>query len=428
MLRLAAERRHSRGCVSHCDKYVGTSHPGAAILAATMDLPTLRTERAPTVTEHPPAAELQALLDAAVDGIVIIDHRGLIQTFNRAAERLFGYEERELVGRNVSVLMTDDDREAHDGYLSRYRRTGVPHIIGLGREVMARRRDGTTFPASLSVGRIGDSDPPRFVGFLHDITVRQQALIAAERERDRAREAQERLTHVARLATLGEMMAGIAHELNQPLAAITTYAQGCQRLLDVEPPDINEVQDALGEIASQALRAAAAIRRLRRLARGREPHRESCELNELIHEIDTLIETDARQHDIRLTFDLTPEPLRMRADRVQMQQVVLNLLRNAIEALSGQPSGRGAIIIRTRLLADGRIEAMVCDNGPGVDPAIADRIFDPFCTTKASGTGLGLAVSRTIIEAHGGKLEYVPDVPRGASFRIRVPAAEGAAA
>jgi two-component system, LuxR family, sensor kinase FixL len=390
------------------------SHPGKA-------------ELSPTRKGNDPATELQALLDAAADGIVIIDHRGHIETFNRAAERLFGYEQGELVGRNVNVLMTDDDREAHDGYLARYHRTGVPHIIGVGREVTARRRDGTTFPISLSVGRIGRADPPRFVGFLHDMTLRQQALIAAERERDWTRAAQERLTQVSRLATLGEMIAGIAHELNQPLAAITTYAQGSQHLLDLEPPDINEVQDALGEIASQALRAAEVIRRLRRLARGQETRRESCDLNEVIRELETLIETEARLHDVRITFDLTPEPLEIYADRVQVQQVLLNLLRNATEALASETTDRRDVTIRTRLLTDGHIEATVCDNGPGVDPKIADRMFDPFRTTKASSTGLGLSVSRTIIEAHGGKLEYVPDRPRGASFRIRLPSAEGAA-
>jgi two-component system, LuxR family, sensor kinase FixL len=389
-----------------------------------MALPTAATQSAP-FTGQDPAAELQALLDAAVDAILIIDHRGLIERSNRAAERLFGYQQSELAGCNVNILMTDRDRDAHDGYLSRYRRTGVPHIIGIGREVMARRRDGTTFPVSLSVGRIGSADPPRFVGFLHDITLRQQALITAEREGDRARQAQERLTHVSRLAILGEMMAGIAHELNQPLTAIATYAQSSQHLLDVAAPDIDEVQDALGEIASQALRAGEVIRRLRRLARGHATRREPCDLNAVIHELDALIEAEARQHDIRITFDLTPEPMRIKADAVQMQQVFLNLLRNAVEALAGQTLGRRSIVIRTRRLADGRIEAAICDNGPGVDPAAADRIFDAFYSTKPWGTGLGLAVSRTIIDAHGGKLEYVPDTPRGASFRIRLPAEEG---
>jgi two-component system sensor kinase FixL len=184
----------------------------------------------------------------------------------------------------------------------------------------------------------------------------------------------------------------------------------------------------LDQIASQAMRAGEVIRRLRRLARGQEPRRELCDMNELIHELAGLIETDARLHDVSVAFDLTPEVVRVQVDPVQVQQVLLNLLRNAMEALSDQGLGRRAIAVRTRRLSDGRIEAAVCDNGPGVDPDIVERMFDPFCTTKSSAAGLGLSVSRTIIEAHGGKLEYVPDGSRGASFRIRLPSLAGVAA
>ena len=168
--------------------------------------------------------ELRALLDAAVDAVVVIDGSGRIESFNRAAERLFGFSATEVVGRNVSMLMPEPDRSAHDGYIQRYLTTGEARIIGIGREVKGQRRDGTVFPALLSVGRVDGAVPPRFVGFIHDLSER----VAAEHEVTQARE---RLTHVDRLSTMGEMAAGLAHEINQPLAAITTYASACQQLL-----------------------------------------------------------------------------------------------------------------------------------------------------------------------------------------------------
>src|SRR5438874_13803106 len=169
-----------------------------------------------------PPDEVQALLDAAVDGVVLLDHLGCIQSFSRSAEQLFGYRAQEVLGRNVGVLMTDQDRSAHDGFLARYVSTRVPHIIGTGREVSARRKDGSVFAAFLSVGVVRDTQPPRFVGFIQDRTLQR-------RTGEEARRLQERLGHVSRLATVGETASGLAHELNQPLAAIANYAQACER-------------------------------------------------------------------------------------------------------------------------------------------------------------------------------------------------------
>jgi len=206
-----------------------------------------------------PHEELEALLNAAVDGVILMDHLGRVQVFNRAAERLFGYTAQEVLGANVSFLMVDSDRGAHDQHLARYLRTRVPHIIGTGREVEGRRRDGSLFPVFLSVGVVEGSEPPRFVGFVQDISYRHRA--AEETHR-----LQERLMHVSRLATVGEMSAGIAHELNQPLTAVANYAQACDRLLGLPDPDIDEIRAALKEITAQAVRAGDIIRRLRALA------------------------------------------------------------------------------------------------------------------------------------------------------------------
>jgi two-component system sensor kinase FixL len=358
--------------------------------------------------------ELKALLDAAVDGIILINHVGLIQVFNRSAERLFGYESSEVIGRNVSMLMTENDQGAHDGYLARYAATRVPHIIGKARQISAQRKDGSMFPALLSVGVVAGTEPPRFVGFVHDISARQQS------EQDRLR-LQERLMHVSRLATIGEMASGIAHELNQPLAAIATYAHACDRLLSLPEPEIDEIQTALREIADQAVRAGDIIRRLRSLARAENTQHGPADLNAVIAELTDLIQSDAKAHGVAYRAELAPNLPQITLDRAQIQQVVLNLVRNALEAFALAQLDAREVVLSTRRTPEGEVEIAVCDNGPGVDGRIADRMFDPFCTTKATGTGLGLAISRTIVHAHGGSLEYSPHVPAGACFAIRLP-------
>jgi len=361
--------------------------------------------------------ELQGLLDAAVDAVIIIDHQGRIETFNRAAEQLFGFNQAEIQGQNVSRLMPPPHSAQHDDYITRYLETGVAHIIGIGREVDAVRRDGTTFPVSLAVGQVSGAQPPRFVGFLKDITEER-------RIREETRRTQDRLTHVARLATMGEMAAGIAHELNQPLAAITNYAQACERLLGHPDADTEEIRGALHEIAAQALRAGEIIRRLRSLVRKQETARVRMQVNTLIEELGSLTTTDAQLHDVRLLFEPASDLPDVCVDPVQIQQVLLNLVRNAIEALAEVPAGQRAVCLRTGLSPHGDLEISVSDTGPGVDPQILGKLFDPFCTTKPTGTGLGLAISRSIVDAHKGTLRYDPE-GHGARFVMRLPQATG---
>lgn len=358
--------------------------------------------------------EFQAIMDAAVDGVVLVDHRGRIQAFNRAAERLFGYPAAEVLGANISILMPEPDRSAHDGYIARYLATRVPRIIGRGREVEAKRKDGSLFPVFLSVGAVEGSEPPRFIGFVQDISFRRRA------EEDTHR-LQERLTHVSRLATVGEMSAGIAHELNQPLTAVANYAQACDRLLGLPDPDIEEIREALKQITSQAVRAGDIIRRLRALARNDVTKREPTDINVLVNELTELIQLDAKTHDVQYKPDLAARLPQVEVDRAQVQQVILNLVRNAIEALAETASTPRQVTVRTQELADRTVEITVSDNGPGVAQSIAPRLFDPFCTTKTHGTGLGLAISRTIIKSHQGSLDYRPNTPRGACFTVRLP-------
>ena len=622
--------------------------------------------------------ELQSLLDATVDAVILIDARGTIETFNRAGERLFGYTAAEVIGRNVNILMTSVDRDAHDGYMARYMRTSVPHIIGIGREVDARRKDGSVFPVFLSVGRVQGSDPPRFIGLLHDITLRREAMAAIRRERDRAnmyleiaqvilvalssdhrvqlinrkgcdtlgrREldllgrnwmevavapehrdtvaaqfalladpqsadehyfehevrdaegrrrlvawraiamrgaegrltgffasgeditgrrameqsmerarvlldeaqdlarlgnfevfhptdgdgfwspqmprilglppaahptldtyleavhpddrashhevwqaalggpgtrgaqfrvrtptgetrhlqatyvttagprgdrriaavvmdvtaarraaeeaqvAQQRMTQVSRLATMGEMAAGIAHELNQPLAAIANYANAALRLtaladLSQADPD-GDVRLALDQISQQALRAGEIIRRLRALVQNRETRLEPSAINALVGEVIGFIRGDARLNEVTLVQDLGAGLPTAMLDRIQIQQILLNLLRNAIESVVEARSAGREVRVTTSIDPQGRLTVEVSDNGGGVPEDIVARMFDPFCTTKETGTGLGLAISRTIAEAHHGRLNYAPAPGGGARFILQLPCLAG---
>ena len=362
------------------------------------------------------AHELRALLDAAVDAVIVIDADGRIETFNRSAERLFGYTAPEVLGNNVKMLMPEPDHSQHDAYLHRYLTTRVAHIIGIGREVRARRKDGSIFPAALSVGQVAGAEPPRFVGFVRDLSAR----VAAEREITQARD---RLTHVARLSTMGEMAAGLAHELNQPLAAIATYAKACQYLIDKgDPADAGEVRDALTQIDKQALRAGEVIRRLRTFVTNREVRHERVSCQRLLEDLQALARPDARAHDTRLVFEAEPGVPEVMADPVQLQQVLINLIRNGIDAMQIAGSARREIVVRARSVEDG-VEFSVRDFGPGLEPVAIANMFNPFFTTKANGTGLGLAISRTIVNAHGGKLAHRPD-EIGAYFHFTLPAAE----
>ena len=631
-----------------------------------------------------PQGEFQALLDATVDAVIMIDHRGHIEAFNRAGERLFGYTADEVIGHNVNILMTGTDRDAHDRYMSRYMQSKVPHIIGVGREVDARRKDGSIFPVFLSVGQIQGAEPPRFIGLLHDITLRREAMAAIRRERDRAnlyleiaqvfllalstdlrvqlvnrkgcetllrreldllgrdwlevavppsqqatvrcaiqdvasspddstyleyevqdadghrhligwrfmalrradgyvtgyfasgenitrrramelavertqallneaqelanlgnfeifvggdretatpfwspqlyrilgvdapttlmaapdvdaiverllpedrerwqnlwlqvcatptmreaefralgkqrelrqlqvsltstatgdggmriagavldvtearraaeeaRVAQERMTHVARLATMGEMAAGIAHELNQPLAAIANYASAAGRLANMQSrtstdPD-GDVPLALTQIGEQALRAGEIIRRLRALVQNRETRREVVNINELVDEVLRFARSDARLNEVQIVTEFATKLPDATLDRIQIQQVLLNLLRNAIEALVANSRHNRIVHVRTSRDDAGRLSIEVADNGPGVPDDLVARMFDPFCTTKETGTGLGLAISRTIVAAHHGKLSHRAVPTGGASFTLELPGPSG---
>jgi two-component system sensor kinase FixL len=231
-----------------------------------------------------------------------------------------------------------------------------------------------------------------------------------------------RLLNVSRMATIGEMAAGVAHELNQPLTAIANYAHACERLLGRPGVDPNELREALRQIAAQTTRAADIIRRLRAVAHSRQAEHVAVGINSLVEELHELMRTDASLHGVDLTLDLAPGLPEVAADAAQIQQVILNFLRNSLEALGTQPAATARVAVSTSQVDGGAVRLMVCDNGPGLSPDMVKRVFDPFFSTKENGTGLGLAISSTIARAHGGSVGYRANVPSGACFYLVVPA------
>ena len=345
------------------------------------------------------AEAFDALLDAATDGIVIADQEGKILHGNGALMALFGYRRDELVGQQLEVLMNDEDAKHHGSYLAQYLRTGQANIIGKGREVQARHRDGSLFPIALSVGASSRGGRKFFVGLIHDIRERRRL----ERE---AAAARERLAHVNRISTLGEMAAGIAHEVNQPLGAISNYAQAGRFLLDGESLDLEQLSSLLQKIAAQAERAGDVVRRLRALARGGRRERELCDVNELVQEVAGLARVEVGIEGVPVLLDLEECLPRLRADRIQIQQVVLNLMRNGLDAMKGdERTPKPGLLVRTRRRGD-RVEVAVVDGGSGIDEGVIDGLMSPFVTTKETGMGMGLAICQSIVSAHGGSLRF----------------------
>jgi two-component system sensor kinase FixL len=336
------------------------------------------------------------VLDTVPDAMIVIDPQGLIQSFSTAARRLFGYDEREVVGRNVSILMPSPYRQQHDSYLARYLATGEKRIIGTGRLVVGQRKNGTTFPMELSVGEMRSGNRRYFTGFVRDLTERQET-------QKRLQDLQSELIFMGRFTALGEMASALAHELNQPLTAVAAYLNGARRLLDAGPsPDLAIVREAVDSAAAQALRAGQIIKRLREFVARGESDRQIEDLPKLVEEASALAMVGARESGVRIDFGFDPLAAQVLADKVQVQQVLLNLIRNAIEAMQDCP--RREMSLATSRLEDGMVRIDVADTGSGIAPEVAAHLFQPFVTSKKSGMGVGLSISRTIVENHGGRL------------------------
>jgi two-component system sensor kinase FixL len=363
---------------------------------------------------------LRSILDTVPDAIVVIDAQGVIQSFSPAAERLFGYDSAAVIGRNVNVLMPQPYREAHDGYIDRYLRTGERRIIGIGRIVVGMRKGGETFPMELQVGEFAFSGSRYFTGFVRDLTERQEA------ER-RIQDLQAELLHASRLSVMGQMASTMAHELNQPLTAVTNYLEAGRQLLATGVSGPERINEMIEKAIAQAQRAGDVIRRLRGFVGKGETERRIHSLNQVVQEALALALVGARQRGVRTSLELDHALPPVLVDQVQIQQVVLNLVRNALEAM--EPVERRELTVGTRGVPEHRVvEVIVADSGPGIAPELAGRLFQPFVTTKATGMGLGLSICREIVEAHHGRLTTAPAPSGGTVFRVTLPIAsrEGA--
>jgi two-component system sensor kinase FixL len=353
-------------------------------------------------------AHLQSILDTVPEAMIVIDERGIMSSFSSAAERLFGMTGAEAIGKNVKILMPSPYREGHDGYLHRYNTTGERRIIGIGRVVVGQRKDGSTFPMELAVGEMQSGNQRFFTGFIRDLTERQQT-------EARLQELQSELVHISRLTAMGEMASTLAHELNQPLSAIANYLKGSRRLLDAASDDRSvTLRDALEKAADQAMRAGQIIRRLRDFVQRGESERRVENITKLVEEASALALVGVKDRGIRVQFQFDPSIDQVLADRVQVQQVLLNLIRNAMDAMESSPTRDLAVSVAPEGATHVRIG--VADTGSGIDPEIAEQLFQPFVTTKRQGMGVGLSISRTIVEAHGGRIWVEPNPAGGTIF------------
>lgn len=355
-------------------------------------------------------AHLRSILETVPDAMIVINEQGLIQSFSTTAVRLFGYNAEDVIGENVSILMPPPHRELHDSYMERYLTTGERRIIGIGRVVVGRRKDGSTFPMELAVGEMHSGGIRYFTGFIRDLTERQQT-------ETRLQELQSELVHMSRFTALGEMASTLAHEINQPLTAITNYLKGCRRILErMEGDAVPMLRDAVNEAGEQALRAGQVIRHLREFVARGESERHIENLPKLIEEAGALSLVGAKEQGVRVVFQFDPNAPYVLADRIQVQQVLLNLIRNAIEAM--QETSRRELRVATRLLDENFVELIVEDTGPGLAPEVAAQLFHPFVTTKKHGMGVGLSICRTIVESHGGKIWADSKPGEGTTFHF----------
>ena len=360
-------------------------------------------------------AHLRSILATVPDAMIVIDEKGIILSFSAAAEKMFGYAETEVLGENVSMLMPSPDRERHDGYLAHYRKTGQRKIIGIGRVTTARHRDGFTFPIELSIGEAMLGERRIFTGFIHDITQRQKTEL-------RLQGLQSDLAHVGRVSEMGTLASSLAHELNQPLTALANYYESFRDLLASTPDEetLAIIREALEDAGAQTIRAGQIVRRLRDFVSRGEMERRIENLPRLVTEANALALVGSREHGIEVQVRLDPEADQVFVDRIQIQQVLVNLIRNAIDAMIDSPV-RG-LTIRTDREPGDFVRMSIEDSGSGISEAVAPQLFQPFVTSKQSGMGIGLSICRTIVEAHGGRIWFEPAPDSGTIFYFTLPA------
>ncbi len=362
-------------------------------------------------------AHLKSILDTVLDATIVSEQDGKIVSFNAAAVRQFGYSEDEAIGQNLRMLMPQPYRREHDGYLQRYLTTGEKRIIGVDRVVVGQRKDGSTFPMKLAVGEMSTGGKRFFTGFIRDLTELEESAA-------RLQETQTELARLARLNEMGEMASTLAHELNQPLSAIANYVHGCAHMLrNSTDENAERLRDAMNEAGQQSLRAGQIIKHLREFVTKGETEQAAHNVRELVEEAGALALVGSREKGVRTVFDFASGAELVMVDRIQIQQVLTNLMRNAVEAM--KDTTRKELRVAIASGDNGDVILLVEDSGPGIAPDIAPDLFKPFTTSKAGGMGIGLSISKRIVEAHGGEMTVSQSPLGGARFSFTLPAYNG---
>ena len=356
----------------------------------------------------------RAVVEAVPSAILLVDDNGMITLANAQVETVFGYLREELIAKPVEMLIPERFRESLVGLRGGYAADPQPRAMGAGRELFACRKDGGEFPVEVAL-----SPMPTEIGlFVLASVVDISERLRIERETARQRD---ELAHLSRVAMLVELSGSLAHELNQPLTAILSNAQAAQRFLAQSPPRVDLLAEILADIVKSDHRAGAVIQRLRSMLRKEDAQRHPLDINDVVEESLRLMRSDLVNRHVMVSTDLADALPAVSGDRNQLQQVLVNLVINGCDAMSGRETDR-RLLARTRTTADGGVEVSVTDRGAGIPPADLERIFEPFVTTKASGLGLGLAICRSIVEAHGGRLSATNNAEGGATLHCEFPA------
>ena len=355
-------------------------------------------------------AKLNAIFNASVEGIITIDMSGNIVSANAAVEAVFGYKPEELTGCKINTLFPSSSKQMQTFSLPQ-----AVKVAGQIQEIEGIRKNGSVVPLDLSIAEYSIDNVSYFTYIVRDVSLRK---LREQQDKEHL----DQLAHVTRLGLMGEMASGIAHEVNQPLAAISSYTQVSLNMINTENPDLVKLTEILDKTQQQALRAGRIIHRMREFVKSHSKHRSTADVNTLIYDAVNLCMGELKHNNIKLTFELKNHLPSVYVDHTQIEQVIINLIRNSVDALQNVPEKQQRhLTIDSRLTLDNTIQVMVKDNGLGIDEEQQQKILMPFYTTKADGMGMGLSISRSIIEAHEGTLNFNSEPGKGSTFYFTLP-------